>query len=317
MRPETAPVSQHEKALEIYSSVKRVIVGKDEEVFLFLSAFFGRGHVLIEDLPGTGKTTLARALARALELSFARIQFTSDLLPSDIIGVNVFDSRKGEFEFRKGPIFANIVLADEINRATPKTQSALLEAMSEEQVTVDGVTYHLSTPFFVIATQNPFEQHGTYPLPESQLDRFMLWLNLGYPSREDEIKIIENDPAERVEFLVQPVADADTVKRIIQAVERVSVSEKILGYIMDIVEKTRTHPEILIGASTRAGIHLRRASAAFAFLKGRDFVTPDDVKAVAPYVLKHRLVWKRWDVDRFDSRAAAIRSIIDSVCVPL
>lgn len=283
----------------IIRNVSRVIKGKNEEVNLVFCALLSEGHILIEDLPGTGKTTLARAVARSFNIGFTRIQFTSDLLPSDIIGVSVFNSSKNSFEFKKGPIFSNIVLADEINRATPKAQSALLEAMSERQVTVDGITYSLERPFLVIATQNPYEHYGTFPLPESQLDRFALWLSLGYPSREKEIEIFDEEPSEKIEELVEVVMGKEELREIINAVKNVYVDKKILSFIMDIVEGTRTSRKFVTGVSPRAGIFIKRASQAFAFLKGRDYVVIDDVKRIAPHVLKHRLIPRNASPDPF------------------
>ena len=295
----------------VVDEVSRIVRGKEEVIVRSLTCLLAQGHLLIEDVPGVGKTTLALSLARALDLSFSRIQFTSDLLPSDITGTSIFDQSKKEFVFRPGPIFNNVVLADEINRATPKTQSALLEAMAERQVTVDGVTYSLPRPFFVIATQNPIEHYGTYPLPESQLDRFMMRISIGYPSEEVEKDIIlGTDPLEGLDNL-KPVVTKDKLIQAIEEVKRVHVSDEVGDFIQRIISLTRNHPSIVLGASTRGAIHLTQSARALAYIRGRDFVVPEDVIEIAPFILGHRVL-TRDD----ESKDSLIREIINSVEVP-
>jgi MoxR-like ATPase len=271
-------------------NVERVIVGKRREVQLVLVALLCRGHVLIEDVPGVGKTVLAKAIARSIGCTFKRIQFTPDLLPSDVTGVNVFNQERGDFEFRPGAIFANIVLADEINRASPKTQSALLESMEERQVTVDAETYQLGTPFMVIATQNPIEHEGTYPLPEAQLDRFMLRLAIGYPSADVEADILSTQGSGPTLDDIGPVADARAVAEMVRRTQRVHVAPTVRRYIVDLIEATRRHSDVYLGASPRASLLLMRASRALAASETRDYVTPEDVKELAVPVLAHRLI---------------------------
>ncbi len=271
-------------------SVEDVIEGKPEVVRLSLTVLLAEGHLLIEDVPGVGKTMLAKALARSLDCSMRRIQFTPDLLPSDITGVSVFDQQRKDFEFRPGAIFAQIVVGDEINRASPKTQSALLESMEERQVTIDGETYPLPSPFMVIATQNPVEMEGTYPLPEAQRDRFMARVSIGYPSPDAELRMLDlhggTSPLEEV----QPVAHAHDIAKLIEAVREVHVAPAVRRYAVDLVAATRHHPELRLGASPRATLHLVRAARAAAALDGREFVLPDDVQALARPVLAHRLL---------------------------
>ncbi len=276
----------------VAANVERVIVGKHREVRLALVALMCQGHLLIEDVPGTGKTMLARTIAKSLDCSFRRIQFTPDLLPTDVTGLSIYNQKTQEFEFRPGPVVSQVVLADEINRATPKTQSALLEAMEERHMTVDGVTRPLPQPFMVIATQNPIEYEGTFPLPEAQLDRFMLRLRMGYPSPMDEMLILdEQKRAHPVESLA-PVADAEDVLGLQRAVREIYVDPAISDYIVRLVSATRSHPDVYLGASPRGSLALYRASQAFAALSGRDFVIPDDVKALAESTLAHRLILK-------------------------
>jgi MoxR-like ATPase len=274
----------------VASNIQRVIQGKDEEVRLALCCLLAEGHVLIEDVPGVGKTMLAKALARSIDCSFRRIQFTPDLLPSDITGVNVFNQERGDFEFKPGAVFANIVLGDEINRASPKTQAALLESMEEHQVTVDGVTYGLGTPFMVIATQNPIEHEGTYPLPEAQLDRFMMRLSLGYPTAEAEAQILSTHGVASTLDDISPIMDAPTVSAMISMAREVHVAVALQQYIVAMAEATRRHPDLYLGASPRASIMLLRAARTMAASEGRDYVTPDDVKALAAQVFAHRLL---------------------------
>ncbi|MBX3288198.1 MAG: MoxR family ATPase [Acidobacteria bacterium] len=287
------------KIAELRTAVETVIRGKSDIVRLSLVALFGRGHLLIEDVPGIGKTTLANAMARSLDLSIQRIQFTSDLLPSDVIGLSIFNQGSGEFEWKPGPIFSNIVVADEINRATPKTQSALLEAMAEAQVTVDGISRRLPLPFMVIATQNPTEHHGTYPLPESQLDRFALRLHLGYPSLQDERMILKDRENVNPLDLIEPVM---TLKEIIAAQESVAavrVDDALVEYLLKIVEATRNNDAIELGVSPRGSLALFRSAQALALIEGRDYCIVDDIKQLVVPCFAHRLM--------IGSRTAGIR----------
>ncbi len=281
-----------ESGERVAANVERVIVGKHREVRLALVALMCQGHLLIEDVPGTGKTMLARALAKSLDCAFKRIQFTPDLLPTDVTGLSIYNQKTQEFEFRAGPVVSQVVLADEINRATPKTQSALLEAMEERQMTVDGTTRALPQPFMVIATQNPIEYEGTFPLPEAQLDRFMLRLRMGYPEPVEEMLILdEQKRAHPVDGLV-PVADAAEVLAMQRDVREIYVDPAISDYIVRLVSATRSHPDVYLGASPRGSLALYRAGQAFAALTGRDYVIPDDVKALAEPALAHRIILK-------------------------
>jgi MoxR-like ATPase len=285
-------LSQGQVALNrITANIEQVMVGKRREVQYVLVALLCQGHVLIEDVPGVGKTTLVRSLARSLGCEFRRIQFTPDLLPSDVTGVSVYNQKNGEFEFRPGPVMSQIVLADEINRTSPKTQSALLECMEEAQITIDGVTHHLPHPFLVLATQNPIEYEGTFPLPEAQLDRFLLRLRLGYPSVEEERLILDRSKQPPLNELAQ-VLSSDDVIMLQQEVREIHVDRAIQDYIITLVHSTREHKDIYLGASPRGSIALYRASQAIAMVRGRNFVTPDDVKEMAPLTLAHRLLVK-------------------------
>jgi MoxR-like ATPase len=277
-------------AERVLRSVENVIEGKPEVVRIALTVLLAEGHLLIEDVPGVGKTMLSKALARSIDCSVRRIQFTPDLLPSDITGVSVFDQQRRDFEFKPGAIFAQIVVGDEINRASPKTQSALLESMEERQVTVDGTSYELPSPFMVIATQNPVEMEGTYPLPEAQRDRFTARVSIGYPSPESELKMLEMHGGASPLDDLQPVAHAHEIVKLIEAVRQVYVAEPVRRYAVTLVGATRNHPDLRLGASPRATLHLVRAARASAALDGRDYVLPDDVQALAPAVLAHRLL---------------------------
>jgi MoxR-like ATPase len=277
-------------AHKISDSINSVVVGKPQTVRLALTVLLAEGHALIEDVPGVGKTLLAKALARSIDCSVRRVQFTPDLLPSDITGVSAFNQELREFEFKPGPIFANLVLGDEINRASPKTQSALLEAMEERQVTVDGATYPLEPPFMVIATQNPIEMEGTYPLPEAQRDRFTARLSIGYPDSGAEFEMLDSHGSSSPLDDLQPTAHAKDVRALIAAVRTVHVAPQVRRYIIDLVAATRTAPALRLGASPRAALHLLRASRAYAALEDRDFVIPDDVQTLAGPVLAHRLL---------------------------
>ncbi|MDQ3503516.1 MAG: MoxR family ATPase [Actinomycetota bacterium] len=279
-----------ESAGRIRANVERVMSGKPEVVRLALVVLLAEGHLLIEDVPGVGKTMLAKSLARSLDCTVRRIQFTPDLLPSDVTGVSIYDQDSHEFEFKPGAVFANIVVGDEINRASPKTQSALLEAMQEQQVSVDGVTYVLETPFMVIATQNPIEMEGTYPLPEAQRDRFTARVSMGYPSPAAELEMLQSHGAHEPIDDLEPVADALEVRKLIEVVRSVHVAVDIQQYVVDLLTATRTAPELRLGASPRAGLQLVRAARASAALDGRDYVLPDDVQELAGPVLAHRLL---------------------------
>jgi MoxR-like ATPase len=302
---------------ELESNMSKVVLGKAEVVRLCIVALLAGEHVLLEDVPGVGKTLVGKALARSIAAKFCRIQFTPDLLPSDIVGSSVFNAKTTEFFFSPGPVFSNIVLADEINRTTPRTQSALLEAMSDCQVSIDGTTHLLPRPFMVIATQNPFEFEGTYPLPESQLDRFLLRISVGYPDRDDELQVLSiHRSGEPVEELA-PVLDCNQVMALQQAVRQVTVEESIHDYILDLVELTRRCEELTVGVSTRGAICLFRASQSLALVEGRDFVVPDDVKRLAVPVLAHRVITKGY---MHGSQRGAVESLIqrliDEVAVP-
>jgi MoxR-like ATPase len=277
-------------ARRIIENVSRVIVGKTHVIEQALATLIAQGHILVEDVPGVGKTMLAKSLAISVGCSFKRIQFTPDLLPSDVTGISIYNQSKGEFEFREGPVMAQVVLADEINRATPKTQSALLEAMEESQVTVDGITHHLESPFLVMATQNPIEYEGTFPLPEAQLDRFLVRVSLGYPDFTEEMAIIEHQ--ERVHPIesLGPVATPEEVISTQEAAKSIYVDQLVRQYIVSLVEATRSHREVSLGASPRASLGLFRTARALALVRDRDYVIPDDVKLLAPAVIAHRLV---------------------------
>ncbi|MFN8521990.1 MAG: MoxR family ATPase [Chloroflexota bacterium] len=300
----------------IIQNVETVVVGKRSEIELTVVALACQGHVLIEDVPGVGKTMLARSLARSVGCEFKRVQFTPDLLPSDVTGVSIYNQKTGEFEFRPGPVVAQVVLADEINRATPKTQAALLEAMEERQITVDGVTHELPTPFIVLATQNPIEYEGTFPLPESQLDRFMLRVHLGYPRREEEIEILGRQQLAHPIESLQTVASAADLLEVHQAVRRVHVDELIRQYIVDLAGWSRKHQDVYVGASPRASLSLYRASQAWALLHGRDYVSPDDVKALAVAAFAHRVIVQPAARVKDVSGRTVVEEIVSTLAVP-
>ncbi len=301
-----------EKIAALQANVERVIRGKSEVVQFCIAALLARGHILLEDVPGVGKTTLAHALARSVSLSFQRIQFTSDLLPADIIGVTIFNQEMQEFEFISGPVFTNVLLADEINRATPKSQSALLEAMSEGTISIEKKRLPLPDPFLVIATQNPVEHVGTYPLPESQLDRFLMKLTIGYPNLADEKRLLRaGGAADALEHL-QPVLDGDELRELQEHVSTIHVSESLVEYLMTIVETTRTHPDVSVGVSTRGALTWFKACQALALVSGRDFVIPDDIKRLAGPVLSHRILMRDRRVGRGD-HAAEMQFIVKTV----
>lgn len=307
----------HTVAQTLSENICKVIVGKKDVIDQELTALFAGGHILLEDMPGTGKTTLAKSIARSVDCSCTRVQFTPDLLPSDLTGINYYNQKQGEFAFRQGPVFTNVLLADEINRATPRTQSSLLECMEEGQITVDSVTYPLEQPFFVIATQNPVEIQGTFPLPEAQMDRFMMRLSLGYPSKEFEIEMLGRfssaSPIDSLESVItkQQLIEAQ------KAVRQITLSKDLLGYIVELVEASRNHPQVRMGVSPRGALALMHASQAKAALSGRDFVTPDDVKSVAVDVMAHRLLCRNTAAARETSGGRMIvEELLSSVPVP-
>lgn len=313
-------VSTAEKIKNLQAAIEQVIKGKSETVKLALVALIARGHLLIEDVPGIGKTTLSNALARALDLSFQRIQFTSDLLPSDVIGLSMFNQQDGEFEWKAGPIFANIVLADEINRATPKTQSALLEAMAEGQITVEGISRLLPQPFMVIATQNPSEHHGTYPLPESQLDRFMLRLHVGYPNQADERAILRDRTRRNPLDYVQSVMNETELLELQETAQEVRVDDSLVDYLLQIVAQTRENEAIELGISPRGTIALFRSAQALALIEGREFCTPDDIKRLVLPCFAHRIIIssRYANVTRRTHEAETLlRDILTKISVPI
>lgn len=306
-----------EKIEKVLTNINKVIIGKEDVALLSLVALLAEGHVLLEDVPGVGKTMLVRALAKSLDCDFKRIQFTPDLLPSDITGISIYNPKEMEFEFRGGPILGNIVLADEINRTSPKTQASLLEGMEEQSVTVDGTTMPLNKPFFVMATQNPIEYEGTYPLPEAQLDRFILKLNMGYPTFEEELEILQRTSR------VHPIEDITAVMTkeeligIQKDVKEVYIDENVKRYILKLVSLTRKNPSIFLGVSPRGSIALMKAAKAYAYIMGRDYVLPDDVKYLAPYVLAHRIILTA--EARYDglTNERLVTSVVNSVRVPI
>ena len=304
----------------IQDNIARVIKGKDHVIEMAVVCLLARGHLLLEDVPGVGKTTLAHSLARSLDCSFKRIQFTSDLLPSDIVGVSIFNRQQQAFEFVPGPIFANIVLADEINRTTPKTQSSLLEAMSEAQISVDNQTHPLKQPFMVIATQNPAEYHGTFPLPESQLDRFLMRLRIGYPSMEEERKVLARPYALHPADILAPVLSAQDVLELQRRIEHVHVDGSVSEYLLAIVQATRQSELLSLGVSTRGALALSNAAKALALVRGRDFCLPDDAKELAPIVLSHRVMLSRTQgmrIQSFEQAERIILDIVDAIPVPV
>jgi MoxR-like ATPase len=314
----TGPQSElYEKLQQLRANVESVFIGKPEAVSQLLIGLLARGHVLIEDVPGVGKTVLARAVARSIDCRLSRIQLTPDLLPSDILGISVYNDKTGMFEFKRGPIFAHIILADEINRTTPRTQSALLEAMNEAQVSVDGQAVRLELPFMVIATQNPFEFEGTYFLPENQLDRFVLRIHIGYPSREDERLILRQQPEREPLEALRPVMSAKDILALQDETDRVTVDDCLVDYMQDIVEATRRHDLFEVGVSPRGALALMRAARASALLQGREYCVPDDFKLLAPAVCAHRVVSKSY---LRDGRAAAndqiMLEILEKIPVP-
>jgi MoxR-like ATPase len=314
------PTTTSHVVAQLQRSIARAIFGKEDVIQLALITLLARGHLLIEDVPGVGKTTLAQALARSFHCTFQRIQFTSDLLPSDVLGVSVYNPESRDFEFRSGPIFANVVLADEINRTTPRTQSALLEAMNEAQVTVDGRTLQLPQPFLVIATQNPVEHHGTYPLPESQLDRFLMRVKMGYPSHETERAILRSRSSDDPVGALEPVAEVADVLAMQETVAHIRVDASLIDYALEIVNRTRHSDQLALGVSPRGSLMLQRAAQARAFLDNRDFCLPDDFKQLAVPVFAHRVVASARHASlqkKSETTEIVLREIVDSVRVPL
>jgi MoxR-like ATPase len=308
------------KIRSLQTNVERVIRGKPQAVELSIVCLIARGHLLIEDVPGVGKTTLAHCLARSLDCSFRRIQFTSDLLPSDILGVSIFHLQKQQFEFNPGPIFANFIVADEINRTTPKTQSSLLEAMNDAQVSVDHHTHPLPQPFMVIATQNPVEYHGTFPLPESQLDRFMMRIRIGYPDAAEEKRILDRHQCFHPADELQPVLSAHDILDLQNEVEKVRLDDSLMGYLLEIVAATRRSELLALGVSTRGAMALHKAAKAMALIRDRDYCLPDDIKDLAPVVLSHRVMMNGNHGlfgRRFDEAERVIVDIVEAVPVPL
>lgn len=299
---------------KIIENVSKVIVGKDAEIELIIVAFLSQGHVLLEDIPGMGKTMMIKAFSKTLDLPFKRIQFTPDLLPSDITGINFYNQKTGNFQFRPGPLFANIVLTDEINRATPRTQSSLLEAMEEKQITADGETRILDKPFMVLATQNPVESYGTFPLPEAQLDRFLMRIKLGYPTMEEEKIIIQKNignPLDKIEAIINP----EELPALMEKISTVSIQDDVMYYLLTIVNETRGKANIELGVSPRGSIALFKSCQSYAAINGRDYILPEDIKKMAPYVLNHRIIAR--GVTNIEDALSLIQSIVDMVTVPL
>ena len=305
-----------DKINEVMDEVETVIIGKREVIKLVLTSILSNGHVLIDDVPGVGKTTLAKSLAKTLGCSFKRVQFTPDLLPSDVTGTSVFNQKTAEFEFRSGPIFAQFVLADEINRATPKTQSSLLECMEESQVTIDGIAHHLPVPFFVIATENSVEYHGTYPLPEAQLDRFMMRISVGYPGSSEESRILDSQTVEHPIMKARTILESSEIAQLQRMVAEVYLEPSVRDYIVQVVTATRTHPMVLLGASPRGSLNLSHAARSLAAISGRDYVMPDDVKALAVPVLAHRLILKPESRSHNVTQAGVVEEILSAAAVP-
>ena len=304
-------MDNHSHIKEIILKMHEVYLGQDNVLKCVLCGLLSGGHVLLEGVPGVGKTLIAISLAQLLHLNFKRIQFTNDMLPSDVTGFHTFRTGSATFDMVKGPIFASIVLADEINRTSPKTQSALLEAMEESQVTIDGITYKLPEPFMVIATQNPAEIVGTFPLPESQLDRFLIKANVGYPPLEEETEILRKDIDHADALKLSPIMERQDILELIEATSKVAVHNDLLSYITNIVRATRIHPHVELGVSPRGGLALKKASQAWAFINNRDFVTPGDVRSIAPYVLEHRIIAKN------GASGSIIEAVLDEVKLPL
>lgn len=299
---------------KIVNNVSKVIIGKEEEIELIIVSFLSGGHVLLEDIPGMGKTMMIKAFSKTLDLPFKRIQFTPDLLPSDITGINFYNQKTGDFQFREGPLFSSIVLTDEINRATPRTQSSLLEAMEEKQITADGVTRKLNKPFMVLATQNPVESFGTFPLPEAQLDRFLMRIKLGYPTKEEEKDIIKKNIGNPLDN-IEPIVNSEELNYLLSSVSEVSIHDDVMDYLVNIVNETRNKDNIGLGVSPRGSIALFKACQAYAAISGRDYIIPEDIRAMAPYVLNHRIIAR--GTNGIEDSLELIKGIVETVEVPL
>lgn len=301
---------------KLKENVSKVMVGCDEAVELILMTMLVSGHVLLEDVPGTGKTMLAKSISKSISAEFKRIQFTPDLLPSDLIGVNFYNQQRGEFEFKRGPLFSQIVLADEINRAAPRTQSSLLEAMAESQISVDGVTYSLNQPFIVLATQNPVENSGTFPLPEAQLDRFTIKMSLGYPSLDNEINLIKNHGCKNLLEEIKPIINCEEILKYREEINNVVLNDTVLEYLLEIVNRTRNNEQILLGVSPRGSLIFYKCLKAYAAIKGREYVLPDDVKYLSKYVLSHRIIVNGFSYSYENIQEKLIKEIIEGINVP-
>lgn len=299
---------------KVVGNVSKVIIGKDREIELIIVAFLSGGHVLLEDIPGMGKTMMIKAFSKTLDLPFKRIQFTPDLLPSDITGISFYNQKTENFEFREGPLFSNIVLTDEINRATPRTQSALLEAMEEKQITGDGQTRMLDRPFMVLATQNPVETYGTFPLPEAQLDRFLMRIKLGYPTKEEEKLIIQKNIGNPLDS-IESIIESEQLKGLLSDVSKVSIQDDVMDYLVDVTNATRNKENIELGVSPRGSIALFKASQAYAAINGRDYILPEDIKLMAPFVLNHRIIAR--GVNNIEDSLELINELVETVKVPL
>jgi len=300
---------------KIIENVSKVIKGKNEKIEMITAVFLAEGHILLEDLPGTGKTMLSRAFAKTLNLDFKRIQFTPDLMPSDLTGLNIYNREKNDFELKKGPVFTDILLGDEINRATPRTQSALLEALAENQVSIDGTTHRLSDDFFIISTQNPIEYEGTFPLPEAQMDRFMVRMSIGYPETSEEINMLNSQQKSHPINSISSVANDEEIDKSKDEIKDITVSEEVKNYIIRVINKTRNHKDIRVGASPRGSLALMKLSKSFAAIKNREFVIPDDIKEIAEYVLSHRIILNPEAKIKGVEQIEVIRRIIDEVQV--
>jgi MoxR-like ATPase len=300
---------------KIIENVSKVIKGKDEKIEMITAVFLAEGHILLEDLPGTGKTMLSRAFAKTLNLDFKRIQFTPDLMPSDLTGLNIYNREKNDFELKKGPVFTDILLGDEINRATPRTQSALLEALAENQVSIDGTTHRLSDDFFIISTQNPIEYEGTFPLPEAQMDRFMVRMSVGYPETSEEINMLNSQQKSHPINNIEAVSNEEEINLSKNEIKDITVSDEVKNYIIRIINKTRNHKDIRVGASPRGSLALMKLSKSFAAIKDRDFVIPDDIKEISEYVLSHRIILNPEAKIKGVKQREVIRRIIDEIQV--
>lgn len=305
-----------EVAEKLCDNIKKVIIGKDDVVEMVVTALFAQGHILLEDVPGSGKTMLAKTLAKSIEGDFKRVQMTPDLLPSDITGINYFNMKSSEFQFVKGPVFTNILIADEINRATPRTQAGLLECMEEKQVTIEGKTYALDDTFMVIATENPVDSQGVFKLPEAQIDRFMMKLYMGYPEHESVVEILKKHSGTELINEISPVTNVEVIKEINHLIKNVHINDDLYEYVANIIEATRDNDNIILGVSQRGGLALIKAASAYAAISGRDYLLPDDIKKCAPYVLAHRIILKSSYAIKDNGQVQMIMDILDKVEVP-